>query len=133
METKQSIYDEICRVLTDWETQEAVDDDLYNTLVKVQRYWETIITAQTEQKRDTTFLNDYTTIVTQNTDGQLYIITEKYIQDIIDDWEGKCDFVPENDARVFFFSWNNNPINPHNYTDFESVINILKNIQKGTS
>jgi hypothetical protein len=46
METKQSIYDEICRVLTEWETQEAVDDDLYNTLVKVQKYWETIITAQ---------------------------------------------------------------------------------------
>lgn len=130
METKQSIYDEICRVLTDWETQEAVDDDLYNTLVKVQRYWETIITAQTEEKRNTTFLNNYTTIVTQNAEGQLYIITEKYIQDIIDDWEGECNFVPENDAKVFFFSWNNNPINPHNYTDFESVIKILKNLLK---
>lgn len=44
--TKQSIYDEISRVLTEWETQEAVDDDLYNTLVKVQRYWETVITVQ---------------------------------------------------------------------------------------
>lgn len=81
----------------------------------------------------TTFLNNYTTIITQNTDGQLYMIIEKYIQDIIDDWEGECNFVPENDAKVYFLSWNNNPINPHNYTDFESVINILKNIQKGTS
>ena len=48
METKQSIYDEICRVLTEWETQEAVDDDLYNMLVKIQNNWETVITA-TEQ------------------------------------------------------------------------------------
>lgn len=48
METKQTIYDEMCRVLTEWETQEAVDDDLYNMLVKIQNNWETIITA-TEQ------------------------------------------------------------------------------------
>lgn len=45
-ETRESIYDEICRVLTEWETQEAVDDDLYNTLVKVQNNWGTIITAE---------------------------------------------------------------------------------------
>lgn len=46
--TKQSIYDEMCRVLTDWETQEAVDDDLYNMLVKIQNNWEAVITAQEE-------------------------------------------------------------------------------------
>lgn len=45
-ETRESIYDEICRVLTEWETQEAVDDDLYWTLVKVQNNWETIITEE---------------------------------------------------------------------------------------
>lgn len=46
--TKQSLYDEMCRVLTDWETQDAVDDDLYNMLVKIQNNWETVITAQEE-------------------------------------------------------------------------------------
>lgn len=45
-ETRESIYNEICRVLTEWETQEAVDDDLYWTLVKVQNNWETIITEE---------------------------------------------------------------------------------------
>lgn len=48
-ETKKSIYDEICRVLTEWETQEAVDDDLYNTLVKVVNNWENVITAEEEK------------------------------------------------------------------------------------
>lgn len=45
-EDKQKIYDEMCKVLTDWETQEAVDDDLYNMLVKIQNNWECIITAE---------------------------------------------------------------------------------------
>lgn len=46
--TKESIYDEICRVLTDWETQGAVDDDLYWMLVKIQNNWETVITVQND-------------------------------------------------------------------------------------
>jgi hypothetical protein len=45
---RQKIYDEMCRVLTEWETQEAVDDDLYWMLVKIQNNWETVITANTE-------------------------------------------------------------------------------------
>lgn len=44
--TKQQIYDELSRVLTEWENQEAEDDDLYNMLVKIQRLWETVITRQ---------------------------------------------------------------------------------------
>lgn len=48
MNEKQKIYDEMCRVLTEWETQEAVDDDLYWMLVKIQNNWETVITANTE-------------------------------------------------------------------------------------
>lgn len=43
-ETKENIYNEMCRILTDWETQNAVDDDLYNMLVKIQNNWETVIT-----------------------------------------------------------------------------------------
>ena len=50
MNEKQKIYDEMCKVLTDWETQEAGDDDLYLMLVKIQNNWETIITANNDQK-----------------------------------------------------------------------------------
>ena len=48
MNEKQKLYDEMCRVLTEWETQEATDDDLYCMLVKIQNNWETVITANTE-------------------------------------------------------------------------------------
>ena len=48
MNEKQKIYDEMCRVLTEWETQKATDDDLYCMLVKIQNNWETVITANME-------------------------------------------------------------------------------------
>ena len=44
-ETKQSLYDEISRVLTDYENNDADNDELYKTLVKVQNRWEDTITA----------------------------------------------------------------------------------------
>lgn len=46
METKQTIYDELCAVLTRYE--ESDDDEselLYEMLVKIQNNWETVITA----------------------------------------------------------------------------------------
>ena len=42
---KNDLYDEVCRVLTDYEQQDGEDfivdaDDLYQMLVKVQNNWE---------------------------------------------------------------------------------------------
>lgn len=49
MNEKQAIYDELCRVLTDYEGngshQKATADDLYAMLVKIQNNWESVITA----------------------------------------------------------------------------------------
>jgi hypothetical protein len=49
IETKQSIYDEICMVLTDYEGNGseggASADDLYALLVKIQNRWDDIITV----------------------------------------------------------------------------------------
>ena len=44
--TKQDFYDEICKIITDWEEQKAVDNDLYDMLVDIQNNWENIITKQ---------------------------------------------------------------------------------------
>ena len=50
--TKESIYDEMCRVLTNYENAE--DDDkfteyeLYEMLVKIQNNWEAVITVQND-------------------------------------------------------------------------------------
>ena len=67
-----------------------------------------------------------TVIVTENADGELYTITAKYFQDILDDWNGSRGFVPANDARVFFAAWNGKPLNPHEYQDFVSLLMLLK-------
>ena len=78
----------------------------------------------------TIFLGSDTVIVTENIDGEMYIIQSKYIQDILDDWKGNCEFVPANDARVFFASWNGQPISPYEYKDFESLIQYLIELMK---
>lgn len=77
----------------------------------------------------TMFFNDDTVIITENADGEMYMIKSKYIQDILNDWRGDCNFVPSNDARVFFASWNGKPISPYEYTDFESLIQYLRYLQ----
>lgn len=75
------------------------------------------------------FCGNGTVIVTENSDGEIYMITAEYIQDILDDWNGDCNFVPANDARVFFAAWNGRPPNPYCYSDFESLLRLL-NIAK---
>lgn len=76
------------------------------------------------------FCGNGAVIVTENTDGEIYMITAEYIQDILDDWNGDCDFVPSNDARVFFAAWNGKPMNPYDYSDFESLLCLFKSIQE---
>lgn len=52
-ETKQDIYDALCKLLTDYENLEDVEDydnidweaELYKMLVKIQNRWEDTITA----------------------------------------------------------------------------------------
>ena len=52
MNERQMLYDELCRVLTDYEgngsEKGAAADDLYRMLVKIQINWEGVITAQTD-------------------------------------------------------------------------------------
>lgn len=77
----------------------------------------------------TMFFGSDTVIITENVNGDMYVIKSKYIQDILDDWNGNCDFVPANDTRVFFASWNGEPISPYEYKDFESLIRYLSDLQ----
>jgi len=49
--TKQTIYDEICHTLTDYENPDDIEGtvdmvDFYELLVKIQNNWEGVITAQ---------------------------------------------------------------------------------------
>lgn len=67
-------------------------------------------------------------IVTEDIEGQTYLIQAQDVQDIINDWNLECIYVPQNDARVFFASWNGIPISPYEYTYFESLLIYLKNL-----
>ena len=44
---RKELYDEVSEVLTNWEMQKMVDDDLYNMLVKIQNKWEEVIAVDT--------------------------------------------------------------------------------------
>lgn len=46
IDTKRMIYDELCRVLTDYEEGEGSEKELYSMLVKIQNRWEDTITAK---------------------------------------------------------------------------------------
>ena len=50
MSEKEKIYDEICRLLTDYEQANSKNKvlraDFYNLLVKIQNNWESVLTAQ---------------------------------------------------------------------------------------
>lgn len=67
-----------------------------------------------------------TVIVTENAGGEMYVINAQYFNDILDDWNGACDFVPANDAKVYFAAWNGKPISPYQYCDFESLLMYLE-------
>ena len=49
---REEIYDEMCRLLTDYEHREDIYEDvdweveLYDMLVEIQRRWEDVITVQ---------------------------------------------------------------------------------------
>lgn len=70
-------------------------------------------------------LEDKIFIVTENTDGEIYTIAVENIKDLLDDWKGECNFVPCNDAHVFFASYYGNYINMFMYNDFESLLRYM--------
>ena len=48
--TKQALYDEMCRLLTEYEEGSDMvnQGELYDMLVKIQNNWETVITVQND-------------------------------------------------------------------------------------
>lgn len=67
-----------------------------------------------------------TVIITEDAQGIQYMIKAKYVQNLIDDWEGERKFVPANDAKVYYACYNNRAINPYSYQDFKSLMEKLK-------
>lgn len=74
------------------------------------------------------FFDESVIIITENVHGEIYMIKSN-TYDILQDWNGDCNFVPSNDARVFFASWYGKPVSPYEYTNFESLIHHLEYLQ----
>ena len=47
---REEIYDEMCRLLTEYETEGnmVTEFELYDMLVKIQKHWEDVITVQND-------------------------------------------------------------------------------------
>lgn len=72
------------------------------------------------------FLDKQIHILTENADGNLYILEADDYNELVNDWMGDCNCVPTNDAKVFFASYCGQPINPYVYTDFLSVMKYIR-------
>lgn len=79
---------------------------------------------------ETIFLDEDIVIFTENVIGEIYLLKAKSIQDIFNDWNGDCEFVPSNDAKVYFASLNGNPIDSYKYTDFGTLMEYLIDLQR---
>ena len=74
-----------------------------------------------------TFIKDSFLAITENIDGKKYVLTANRLNQILDDWNGECDYVPENDAKVYFAMFNDKIINPYEIETFEDLLKYLKN------
>lgn len=72
------------------------------------------------------FLNKRICIVTKNVDGNMYVLKADDYNELINDWNGECNYVPSNDAPVYFAALDGRPINPFHYNNFESLILHIK-------
>ncbi|MBQ8245828.1 MAG: hypothetical protein IJZ42_01730 [Lachnospiraceae bacterium] len=73
------------------------------------------------------FLEKKIHILTENTDGALYVLEADDYNELVNDWMGDCNCVPAKDAKVFFASYCGKPINPYVYTDFQSLLQYIRN------
>ncbi len=103
------------------ETGTPVEFFTNNNSIILQRYDPETVNTEIS----TAFLGSGTAIVTQNADGELYLITAEYFNDILEDRGNKRCFVPD-DAPVFFAAWHGKPLNPHCYHDFSSLLEYIK-------
>ena len=72
------------------------------------------------------FLNKKIHILTENADGNLYMLEANDYNELVNDWSGDRNYVPAHDAKVYFASYNGKPINPYAYTDFESLVRHMR-------
>lgn len=79
-------------------------------------------------------------LVTENVDGNLYVINANSVDEILQDYNGECNFVPENDAPVHLLIIDGHVIKSFpkrfedclNYLRFVDIAEIIKSLLKIT-
>ena len=75
-------------------------------------------------------INEGIYFITETADGYLSNVHVDTVAELLDDWEGDCNLCPANDARIYFAAIDGQPVNPYQYTDFESLISLLSELQQ---
>jgi hypothetical protein len=70
-------------------------------------------------------------IVTENIDGKIYTITADSINEVLDDWLGECECVPENDAKIYFAMVCGRMINIEEINTFEKLMDFFQIVING--
>ena len=72
------------------------------------------------------FLKKKINILTENTNGEMYLLEADDYNELVNDYHGERSVIPALNARVYFASYNSKPINPYAYTDFASCVKYIR-------
>ncbi len=72
------------------------------------------------------FLDKRIHIITEDAYGNLYMLEADNYNELVNDRNGDHCFIPEDDAKVYFASYDGNPINPYAYKDFLSLAKHIR-------
>jgi len=64
-------------------------------------------------------------ILTENANGEMYVLEADSLEELFADWNNECAYVPSNDEKIYFASYNGNVVNPDLYTNFENLLKHL--------
>lgn len=75
----------------------------------------------------TKFIKEKICIITE-VDGKLYCIKANDYNGIVNIYNGDRKNIPNDNARVYFASYNGIPLNPYMYTDFISCMQYIRKL-----
>jgi hypothetical protein len=76
------------------------------------------------------FLNSKINILTETADGELYVLEADSAKELLEDWNNECDYVPGNDAKIYFASYNGNVMNHSVFHNFGTFMGCLQEVSR---
>ena len=76
------------------------------------------------------FLNSKINILTETADGELYVLEADSVKELLEDWHNYCNYVPSNDAKIYFASYNGNVMNHSVFSNFGVFMDCLQEVSR---